>query len=50
MTCEVVEISGAAVRPGDDVMGVEVGGRVAAGELANPVVVDFQRATLRAGR
>jgi len=50
MTCEVVEISGAAVGPGDDVVGVEVGRRVAAGELTDTSVPDLQRATLRTGR
>ena len=38
------------MRPGDDVVGVEVGRRVAAGELADTSVPDLQRATLRTGR
>ena len=47
---QVVEISRAAVRPGTNVVGVEVSGRVAAGELANALVADLQRAALRPRR
>ena len=46
---EVVEIGRAAVRPGEDVVGVEVGGGMAARELADALVTDLQRPALGSG-